>query len=563
MNIRSIPLSQLVLSTGNVRKIKTGIESLAVSIAAHGLLHNLQVRPGNGETFEVLAGGRRHAALKLLAKQKKIAPDYPVPCEVREGSDATEISLAENEMREAMHPADQFEAFRKLADEGRGPEDIAARFGTTPKIVAQRLKLAVVSPKLIALYRKEEMTLDCLMAFTVSDDHKTQEKVWAARPKWGLDPESVRDALTEKHIAADSKLAQFAGIKAYEKAGGAVLRDLFDDENAGWLTDPALVNRLAAAKLEKAAEAVRAEGWKWVEIVPGLDWETLKQFGKAQPTQLPLTAERQKEIGKLTEEGNAILDQHGEDPDDDEVRDRFHEIQERIDQLSEGEATWPDDIKANAGAVIGIGNDGKPDIRRGLVKPEDKAAAKKADKAKPGAANGGGKDEAENPGLSAKLVEDLTAHRTAALQAMLSGNPKVALVAVVHALALDCLYGTSLASCVKVRGSTTYLNHSAEGIADGAAGKEFAATTKAVTKGMPSSRKSCGRGCSTRSRKPCWRSLPSAPHAPWIPWKSSAGLPSVIRMQPMPDSLPRRSSSTWRVTGSRPPPVISGGCRKG
>jgi ParB family chromosome partitioning protein len=183
MNIQLIPLSQLVPSPDNVRKIKTGIESLAVSIAAHGLLQNLQVRPGNGDTFELLAGGRRHAALKLLAKQKKIAPDYPVPCEVREGSDATEISLAENEMREAMHPADQFEAFKKLADEGKGPEEIAARFGTTPKIVAQRLKLAVVSPKLIALYRKEEMTLDCLMAFTVSDDHKGQEKVWAARPR--------------------------------------------------------------------------------------------------------------------------------------------------------------------------------------------------------------------------------------------------------------------------------------------------------------------------------------------------------------------------------------------
>jgi ParB family chromosome partitioning protein len=127
---------------------------LAASIAAHGLLQNLQVRPANGGSYEVVAGGRRLAALKLLAKQKQIAADYPVPCRALDGEDAAEISLAENEMRLPMHPADQFDAFKKLADDGKGPEEIAARFGTTPKIVMQRLKLAVVSPKLIALYAR-------------------------------------------------------------------------------------------------------------------------------------------------------------------------------------------------------------------------------------------------------------------------------------------------------------------------------------------------------------------------------------------------------------------------
>jgi ParB family transcriptional regulator, chromosome partitioning protein len=164
-------------------------------------------------------------------------------------------------MREQMHPADQFDAFKKLSDEGKGEEEIAARFGTTPRVVQQRLKLAVVSPKLIALYRKGEMTLDCLMAFTVSDDHRQQEKVWAARPKWGVDPDDIRATLTEQHISADGKLAKFVGIKAYEKAGGAVLRDLFDNENAGWLTDPDLLHRLAMDKLVKAQAALIEDGW--------------------------------------------------------------------------------------------------------------------------------------------------------------------------------------------------------------------------------------------------------------------------------------------------------------
>jgi ParB family chromosome partitioning protein len=485
--MQTIPLTQLVFSPANVRKtgIKDGIAELAASIAAHGLLQNLSVRPAEGDRYEVVAGGRRLAALKLLAKEKKIAADYPVPCHALDGEDAAEISLAENEMRLPMHPADQFEAFRKLADAGKGPEEIAARFGTTARIVEQRLKLAVVSPKLIALYKKGDMTLDCLMAFTVADDHRTQEKVWKALPDWARSrPGEIRAALTEKHIDADSSLAQFVGITAYEQAGGAVLRDLFDDEGSGWLTDAALVNKLAAEKLDHAAEAVRGEGWKWLEIIPELSWEALKGFGKATPERSPPTPEQQAEIDALTTEGNAIIDAHGEEPEDEEISNRLWEIQERIADLAEGEELWPDAAKANAGAVIGIDHDGKLDIRRGLIKPEDKAAVKKT--AKANAADTGKQGETAAPCFSAALIEDLTAHRTAALQAMLADNPKVALAAVVHAVALGIFYpATPVVSVVRIRPSLTYLDRSAEGIEDSKAAKQLAAATKAARKGLP------------------------------------------------------------------------------
>jgi ParB family chromosome partitioning protein len=484
MHIQPIPLSQLVPCPANVRKTgrKSGIEGLAASIAAHGLLQNLQVRPTGGESFEVVAGGRRFDALKLLAKQKKIAPDHPVGCEVRENADdATEVSLAENEMRETMHPADQFEAFKTLADEGRGEEEIAARFGVTPQVVRQRLKLAVVSPRLIAAYRKDAMTLDCLMAFTVSDDHKQQEKVWKALPDFARQsPRGIRDALTEKHAAADSRLALFVGIEAYTAAGGAVLRDLFEDGNA-WLTDPALLDRLAAEKLEQAAQSVRGEGWTWVEIVPELSWEATKAFGRAEASRLPPTAEQQDEIERLTAECNAIIKLHGEEPEDEEAADRLWEVQQRIEELSDGDEFWPGEAKANAGAFVGIDHDGNLAIRRGLIRPEDKAAARKAARKVTGSS---AKDDGPPP-LPTALVETLTAHRTAALQTMLAGNPKVALVAVVHALALDCLYIPIPGSCVNVSAKMTYLPASAEGIDDSPAAKLFAATTKAATKGIP------------------------------------------------------------------------------
>jgi hypothetical protein len=51
----------------------------------------------------------------------------------------------------------------------------------------------------------------------------------------------------------------------------------------------------------------------------------------------------------LTAEGNAIIDEHGEDPEDNTVHDRHYQIGESLDELSEGETILSDDIKANAG----------------------------------------------------------------------------------------------------------------------------------------------------------------------------------------------------------------------
>jgi ParB family chromosome partitioning protein len=137
-----------------------------------------------------------------------------------------------------------------------------------------------------------------------------------------------------------------------------------------------------------------------------------------------------------------------------------------------------------AGAVIGIGHDGNLDMRRGLIRPEDKATARKVEKTKRAA---GERTKGEGAaGFSAALIEDLTAHRTAGLQAKLADNPKVALAAVVHALALGVFYSTVPGeSVVRIRPTVTALDQSAEGIEATPALKQLAATTKAAAKGMP------------------------------------------------------------------------------
>ena len=183
---RDIPFNKLLLSQANVRRVKAGvsIEELAEDIARRTLIHGLSVRAvvdAEGvetDMFEIPAGGRRYRALELLVKQKRLAKTAPVPCVVREGGIAEEDSLAENVQRAPLHPLDQFRAFLSLREKGESEEEIAAAFFVSVAVVKQRLKLAAVSPKLLDVYAEDGMTLDQLMAFTVSGDHERQEQVF-------------------------------------------------------------------------------------------------------------------------------------------------------------------------------------------------------------------------------------------------------------------------------------------------------------------------------------------------------------------------------------------------
>jgi len=203
-NLILVPLSQLVSrpSGRNVRKhASQSIDALAASIAHVGLLQNLTViQSRNGEHYEVVAGGRRLAALKLLAKKRRISKTLEIPCLLVADATARTASLTENVQREAMHPADQFEAFAALVAEGRPIEDIAADFSVTPLVVQRRLKLANVSPRLMMDYRADIVTLDQLMALAITDDHAAQEAAFYDAPTWQRSPSALRERLTEREI---------------------------------------------------------------------------------------------------------------------------------------------------------------------------------------------------------------------------------------------------------------------------------------------------------------------------------------------------------------------------
>ena len=457
----SVQLSNLVPSPYNVRRHTAGrVEELAALIDAQGLLHNLVVTEqvvGRGKAgkvrFAVAAGERRRRALLLLQQRGRLPKTHEVWCELVPPERALEVSVAENSGREALHPADEFDAFKALIDEGKGIEDVAARFGVSVLTVQRRLKLSAVSPKLLALYRQDGINLDQLMALALSDDREAQERTWFDAQPWDRTPAALRRALTVGEIeAAGNALVRFVGVEAYEAAGGVVRRDLFDDEQSRFLSDAGLVQRLATEKLEILAEAVRAEGWAWIEARLDVDSHALRQFATCEHGLRKPTKQEKEELvqldtrmGELEREGEALNDAAKWSADDAERIDLEEQaIEERRKAIQGALKTWPAELKQHAGVIVTVGREGDAEVIRGLLRDADRKARAASQKAtlraevgspdaSPGnPAQSGGHVEHRVVKCSDSLMHRLAAHRTIALQVMLSRKSEVALAAVAH-----------------------------------------------------------------------------------------------------------------------------------
>ena len=383
--IQSIPLSQLELSPANVRKTsagKTAFAELKASIAAHGLLENLIARaiepgPGGSDRYAVIAGGRRLTALIDLAREGMLSTDYPVPCRmVDDSAPESELSLTENVVRAAMHPADQVEAFAGLADGGATVADIAARFGVAERLVEQRLRLGNAAPVLLDAYREGDIDLEILTAFAVTADRERQTAVWEQVKEQGYRPGAwqIKRMLTEDRVAARTAIARFVGVEAYEAADGAVTRDLFadEDDNGVWLDDPELLNKLATAKLESAANDLRPE-WKWAEARIEMDWNAIARFGRIVSTPATPTEEERAELERLETREDEMTNL-----DDEEWTEALVEeadaIEARNDELKaslEARAEFLDADHAISGCIATIREDGELRLIKGLVRPED------------------------------------------------------------------------------------------------------------------------------------------------------------------------------------------------
>ncbi len=489
----TVPLNRLKASPRNARKTPHSaatLEAFAASIRAKGVLQPPVVeveRDGDGAptgNYLVTIGEGRRQGLRLLAKRKAIKRTHPVRCIVDAENDAHEISLDENMTREAMHPADQFEAFRRLAEErGYGPEEIGARFGVSAHVVRQRLRLGAAAPELMAAYREGALALDQLTAFCVSDDRDRQRQVLAQigphTPAW-----AIRRAMTEAKVRADDRRVRFVGVEAYEAAGGPVLRDLFTEDGGGWLEDVALLDRLVGDKLAALADEARArEGWRWAEVC--LDYADLSGFGRVYPVAVERSEADAARIAALSEEYDRLVSEtDAAEMLPPEVDARLEEIDAALQAFGPAFDYTPE-ARARAGVMVLLGHDGLARFERGLVRAED--AAVEAPPPEGDVADDAGAEvepegrgeavEADDaaPPLSDRLVVDLTAHKTMGLRDAVQADVGTALATVVHALALQVFYpGYGVWTPLQLRLTVTSLERLAPGVGDGPAGRRVA-----------------------------------------------------------------------------------------
>ena len=400
--------------------------------------------------------------------------------------------MAENIERAPLHPLDQFRAFHQMLCKGMTEEEIAAAFFVSAQVVKQRLRLASVSPVLLDVYSEDGMTLEQLMAFTISSDHLRQEEVWSAvKDAWSKEPYQIRRMLTESTVRASDKRAVFVGIKEYEAAGGVVLHDLFQSDDGGWLQDAALLDRLVSEKLRDVAAELKAEGWMWVEAAARLPFDVARDLRPLRGEPLDLTEDERAAVDLLNAEYRQLEAEHeGAEELPDDVDQRLGQIEAELATFAARPVRFaPEDIQ-RAGVFVTIAHNGVLDIQRGYVRPEDEAAPEvdeptdtDGDEDHTGQSAQGAvitidgqvnqsedEDERIKP-LPDRLLTELTAHRTLALRNAVAGNPQVALTALLHKLVCDTFLHRSHSGSLEVTVRHVFFPFQDETLKDSAAAR--------------------------------------------------------------------------------------------
>lgn len=435
--VAMIALKNLLPAATNVRKGPlVNIEGLATSILETGLQQSLKVEPADKGTFRVINGSRRYAALQHLLKAGSIKDQYEVPCivEADELVSKDEQQLVENMERCALNPVDEYEAFAKIiADESATPADLAKRFSTTERHIKQRMRLGTLADPIRESLREGKITLDVAKQFAAVADKERQQNVFQVisetRNLQYVQPWQVRQMITEASYEANHPLVQFITVEAYEEKGGQADDDLFQDVTR--LTDGALVEAMALAKLQKIADEIcQKEAWGWGDAT----LEDPNSFGhsdlRINSYTRALTEEEQNEYQTITDK---LLDMEDDDLTPEQLTE-YNALEERLDEITQLATSYNAAEKAIAGVRVSVTDDGQPNISRGWVKEDDikrlevlrETGAEKKKAAK--------KEPAKKP-LNALLVEDLTAERTYAARLALLANPQYAVDLALFSLA--------------------------------------------------------------------------------------------------------------------------------
>ena len=450
--IEYVPLSDLVKSPLNVRTIPYSVDSvrgLADSIEALGLLQNLIVHTLADGKSGVAAGGRRLTALQLLAQEDRLSANDTVMVKRVSDDIAALASVAENEQRAAMHPAEQISGFRTLAEQGKTPAQIGDALGFGSRHVQRMLKLANLAPSLMEKLAQDELTVEQCQALCLEDDQARQVDVYeSVKASWSNAPAHlIKRAVTDTEISTDSVKFRFIGRDAYEAAGGYVREDLFSQDNGDGTADTVLVERLVQEKLERIAQDIKQrEGWTWSRGRAGRIWYHSEGNEFVQPDEPDpvYTPEQQQCLDELHEEWN------GYDSRCDETVALEAEI-ESIEQAAEISA-WTDEMKSGTGVMVSL-YEGQVYVQRGIRLKTD--MPEETEESSGGATvpfTSRQTDAAE--GISLPLLTKMSSERTLAVQAALMQQPEKAVALMVWRLC-TCVFSGCLTTTHPFRISLT------------------------------------------------------------------------------------------------------------
>ncbi|MDC9144658.1 ParB/RepB/Spo0J family partition protein [Escherichia coli] len=427
----SVPLDSLIKSPLNVRTVPYSAESvseLADSIKGVGLLQNLVVHALPGDRYGVAAGGRRLAALNMLAERNILPADWPVRVKVIPQELATAASMTENGHRRDMHPAEQIAGFRAMAQEGKTPAQIGDLLGYSPRHVQRMLKLADLAPVILDALAEDRITTEHCQALALENDTARQVQVFeaACQSGWGGKPDVrvIRNLITESEVAvAGNSKFRFVGADAFSP--DELRTDLFSDDGDGYV-DRVALDAALLEKLQAVAEHLReAEGWEWCA-------------GRMEPV-----GECREDAGtyRCLPEPEAVLTE-AEDERLNELMTRYDALENQCEEsdLLEAEMklmrcmakvrAWTPEIRAGSGVVVSW-RYGNVCVQRGVQLRSEDDATDDADRTEQV------QEKASVEEISLPLLTKMSSERTLSVQAALMQQPDKSLTLLAWTLCLN------------------------------------------------------------------------------------------------------------------------------
>lgn len=427
----SVPLASLIKSPLNVRTVPYSAESvseLADSIKGVGLLQNLVVHALPGDRYGVAAGGRRLAALNMLAERNILTADWPVRVKVIPQELATAASMTENGHRRDMHPAEQIAGFRAMAQEGKTPAQIGDLLGYSPRHVQRMLKLADLAPVILDALAEDRITTEHCQALALENDTERQVQVFeaACQSGWGGKPEvqTIRRLVTESEVAvAGNSKFRFVGADAFSP--DELRTDLFSDDGDGYI-DRVALDAALLEKLQAVAEHLReAEGWEWcagrMEPV-GSCREDAGTYRCLPEPEAVLTEAEEERLNELMTRYDAPENQCEESD--------LLEAEMKLMRCMAKVRAWTPEIRAGSGVVVSW-RYGNVCVQRGVqLRSEDDVAAD-ADRTEQV------QEKASVEEISLPLLTKMSSERTLAVQAALMQQPDKSLTLLAWTLCLN------------------------------------------------------------------------------------------------------------------------------